>query len=84
MARPCTRFFHVVRVHFGTIAMFVFVLHANQAIVPWTVINVKASINFEKLLVQIKSNNFSFIINIGFWLDKSTDNSTVYRKNYTL
>ena len=48
---------------------------------------------FNKLYgVQIKSgaffNNFSivetFVINTGFWRDKSTDSSTVYSKNYIL
>ena len=53
----------------------------NQTIVPWTIINVEPSINFEELLIQIKSEAFSttfsivetFFINIGFWQDKSTD-----------
>ena len=39
----------------------VFICITNQTIVPWTVINVEPSINFEELLVQIKSGAFSTI-----------------------
>ena len=60
----------------------------NQTIVPWIVINVKTSINFEELLVQIKSVVFSAILaslelstsildSVYIWQDKPTDNSTV-------
>ena len=69
--------------------MFLFVLYTNQTIVPWTVINVEPSINFEELLVQIKSGAFSIISaslelsssildSVYIWQDKSTDNLTVY------
>ena len=61
----------------------------NQTIVPWTVINVEPSINFEELLVQIKPGVFSTISallelsssildSVYIRQDKSTDNSTVY------
>ena len=67
----------------------------NQTTVPWTVINVKPSINFEELLVQIKSRAFSTISAsldlsssildlVYIWLDKSTDNSSFYHENYIL
>ena len=60
-----------------------------------SVINVESSINFEELLVQIKSGAFSTISaslelsssilgSVYIWQDKSTDNSTVYSKNYIL
>ena len=35
--------------------------YTNQTVVPWTVINVETSINFEKLLVQMNSGAFSTI-----------------------
>ena len=50
-------FFHVVCWNHCN----VLICTTNQIIVPWTVINVEASINFEKLLVQIKSGTFSTI-----------------------
>ena len=67
----------------------------NQTIVPWIVINVKPLINFEELLFQIKSGAFSTISallelsssildSVYIWQVKSTDNSTVYSKNYIL
>ena len=74
----------------------VLIYTTNQTIVPWTVMNVEPSINFEELLVQIKSGVFSTISasfeglsssildSVYIWQDKSTDNSTVYSKNYTL
>ena len=56
----------------------------NQTIVPWTVIKVEPSINFEELLVKIKSGAFSIISaslelsssifdSVYIWQDKSTD-----------
>ena len=74
---------------------FSYLYTRNQTIVPWTVINVEPSINFEELLVQIKSGAFSTISaflellpsildSVYIWQDKSTDNSTVCSKNYIL
>ena len=76
-------------------AMFLFVLQIKLRIVPWTVINVEPSINFEELLVQIKSGAFSTISaslevlssildSVFIWQDKSIDNSTVNSKNYII
>ena len=70
----------------------VLICTTDQTIVPWTVINVESSINFEELLVQIKSGAFSASLELSssildsvyIWQDKSTDNSTVYSKNYIL
>ena len=39
----------------------VLICTTNQTIIPWIVVNVKPLINFEELLVQIKSGAFSTI-----------------------
>ena len=70
----------------------VLICTTNQTIVPWTDINVEPSINFEEWLVQIKSGAFSTISAslellssiLDSWQDKSTNNLTVYSKNYIL
>jgi len=69
----------------------VFIPATNRTIVPWTVINVEPSINFEELFIQITSGVFTTILmslelsslvldSVYIGQDKATANSTVDSK----
>ena len=61
----------------------VFIRTTNRTIVPWTVINVEPSLNFQELFIQIKSGAFSIISALLELLSSVLDSVYIHMKSLT-